>query len=117
MAGTLRRLLMRLLSKMTQPSSSTGALCSVLASTSAATNATSRRGCASASRRRELTMDREYIIRLGVALALAAACRTGTQPSAPTAALVPPAPAGYDPARDLGPLFQDVQLSHVFPAS
>src|SRR6266702_5063951 len=62
-------------------------------------------------------MDREYIIRLGVALALAAACRTGTQPSAPTAALVPPAPAGYDPARDLGPLFQDVQLSHVFPDS
>jgi len=60
-------------------------------------------------------MDREYIIRLGVALALAAACRTGTQPPAPTAALV--LPAGYDPARDLGPLFQDVQLSQVFPDS
>ena len=62
-------------------------------------------------------MDREYIIRLGVALALAAACRTGTQPPAPTAAVVPPPRAGYDPARDLGPLFQDVQLSQVFPDS
>ncbi|MGH7546588.1 MAG: alpha,alpha-trehalase TreF [Gemmatimonadales bacterium] len=45
------------------------------------------------------------VIGLVTALALAAGCRTGT-----------PA-ARYDPARDLGALFQDVQLSGIFEDS
>ena len=46
------------------------------------------------------------------ALALAAACR----PAAPPAPPAPPAPVAalYDPARDLGPLFADVQTARVF---
>src|SRR5213083_3629994 len=45
---------------------------------------------------------------LGVlsALALAVGCRTA-----------PPPVTRYDPARDLGPLFQDVQLSGIFADS
>lgn len=56
-------------------------------------------------------------IRLATALALAAGCRTGTP--APISGSPPPAGAGsyYDPARDLGPLFPDVQLSGIFPDS
>jgi alpha,alpha-trehalase len=45
-------------------------------------------------------------------LALAAACGTGT-PTPPH----PSAVARYDPAHDLGPLFQAVQLSRTFPDS
>src|SRR5213083_434453 len=40
------------------------------------------------------------------ALALAVGCRTA-----------PPSVARYDPAHDLGPLFQDVQLAAIFPDS
>ena len=51
--------------------------------------------------------------------------RTGRLRRAALAALVvaigcrsaPPAVARYDPARDLGPLFQDVELSGIFPDS
>jgi alpha,alpha-trehalase len=52
-----------------------------------------------------------------VMVALAAACRSGT-PSPPPGA-PPPAAASayYDPPRDLGPLFHDVQLSGLFPDS
>ncbi len=54
---------------------------------------------------------------LVAALALAAGCRTAT-PSKTSTALQPPAAAArYDPARDLGRLFQDVQLSGIFPDS
>lgn len=58
------------------------------------------------------------LLGLVTALALAAGCRTGV--SAPTGALQQPAPvstARYDPARDLGQLFQDVQLSGIFADS
>src|SRR3989440_9117173 len=46
------------------------------------------------------------VIGLFAALALAVGCRTA-----------PPAVARYDPAHDLGPLFQDVQLAGIFPDS
>ncbi|HEX4682591.1 MAG TPA: hypothetical protein VH277_07790, partial [Gemmatimonadaceae bacterium] len=50
------------------------------------------------------------------ALAASAACGTAVPGAAPNAAV--PALAGvYDPARDLGPLFQDVQLSPIFEDS
>src|SRR6266542_437455 len=57
---------------------------------------------------------------LVLALSLAAGCTTGTSSRAATtspvlarAALV----SRYDPAHDLGPLFQDVQVSEIFPDS
>ena len=46
------------------------------------------------------------VIGLLAALALAIGCRTA-----------PPSVARYDPAHDLGPLFQDVQLAGIFPDS
>src|SRR5438876_9407729 len=46
------------------------------------------------------------VLGLFAALALAVGCRTA-----------PPSVARYDPAHDLGPLFQDVQLAGVFPDS
>ena len=46
------------------------------------------------------------VIGLVAALALAVGCRTA-----------PPSVARYDPAHDLGPLFQDVQLAGIFPDS
>src|SRR5205823_5139108 len=46
------------------------------------------------------------VIGLFAALALAVGCRTA-----------PPSVARYDPAHDLGPLFQDVQLAAIFPDS
>jgi alpha,alpha-trehalase len=51
-----------------------------------------------------------------LALVLAGACGAGAPPSP---ARLPPPGAGalYDPARDLGPLFQAVQLSGIFPDS
>src|SRR3989442_11251890 len=55
------------------------------------------------------------LIGLVAAFTLAAACRSATS-SRP--ALQPPAGvARYDPAHDLGPLFQDVQLSGIFADS
>jgi len=55
------------------------------------------------------------LICLVAAFTLAAGCRTGTRPAT---ALQPPARvARYDPAHDLGPLFQDVQLSGIFADS
>src|SRR5256712_1806916 len=55
------------------------------------------------------------LIGLVAAFTLAAACRSATS-SRP--ALQPPAGvARYDPARDLGPLFQDVQLAGIFADS
>src|SRR5213076_704806 len=57
------------------------------------------------------------LICLVAAFTLAAGCRTGTS-TRPATALQPPASvARYDPARDLGPLFQDVQLSGIFTDS
>jgi alpha,alpha-trehalase len=56
---------------------------------------------------------------LGVvaALALAAGCRTASVPAAQTSA-VPATIAGrYEPSRDLGPLFHDVQMARVFADS
>src|SRR5918996_1594898 len=54
----------------------------------------------------------------GIALALAAGCRAGPPPST-TAAVLPQVSAGvrYDPARDLGRLFHDVQMSGLFEDS
>src|SRR6059058_782111 len=46
------------------------------------------------------------VIGLLATLALAVGCRTA-----------PPSVARYDPAHDLGPLFQDVQLAAIFPDS
>lgn len=56
---------------------------------------------------------------LTAALALAAGCRTGAPTSArPSAARLSAARAPhYDPARDLGPLFQAVQLAPLFDDS
>src|SRR5437763_7457572 len=57
------------------------------------------------------------LICLVAAFTLAAGCRTGTS-TRPATALQPPARvARYDPAHDLGPLFQDVQLSGIFTDS
>src|SRR6058998_2365456 len=57
------------------------------------------------------------LICLVAAFTLAAGCRTGTS-TRPATALQPPARvARYDPAHDLGPLFQDVQLSEIFADS
>ena len=50
---------------------------------------------------------------LAAAVLTLAACR----PAAPNAGAPTPAAAAYDPARDLGPLFQDVQTAGVFPDS
>src|SRR2546422_1213131 len=48
-----------------------------------------------------------YVLGPAAALALAVGCRRGTPVSADR----------YDPARDLGPLFHDVQLSGIFADS
>src|SRR5436309_2242018 len=57
------------------------------------------------------------LICLVAAFTLAAGCRTGTS-TRPATALQPPARvARYDPAHDLGPLFQNVQLSGIFTDS
>ena len=57
------------------------------------------------------------LICLVAAFTLAAGCRTGTS-TRPATALQPPARvARYDPGHDLGPLFQDVQLSGIFADS
>jgi alpha,alpha-trehalase len=50
-------------------------------------------------------------------LALAPACTANTHPSAAAAPSAVAAERRYDPSRDLGPLFQDVQLSGIFPDS
>ena len=50
-------------------------------------------------------------------LAVSAACAATTCTSLHTAAILPQPPGRYDPARDLGPLFHDVQLSGIFPDS
>ncbi|MDT7855315.1 alpha,alpha-trehalase TreF [Rubrivirga sp. S365] len=55
-----------------------------------------------------------------LAVVLAAGCQTAAPPVAPaTADVVPAAGADgrYHPARDLGPLFHDVQLARLFPDS
>jgi len=53
----------------------------------------------------------------GFALAavLAAGCHSGTR--APSGLPTPSVAAGYNPARDLGPLFHDVQMARVFSDS
>src|SRR2546425_12776582 len=55
------------------------------------------------------------LIGLVAAFTLAAACRSAT--SSRPALQQPAGVARYDPARDLGPLFQDVQLSRIFADS
>src|SRR5438876_8967147 len=55
-------------------------------------------------------------IRLGTMLTLAGGCRTDRS-AATSTTLHQPAVARYDPARDLGPLFHDVELSGIFPDS
>ena len=57
------------------------------------------------------------VLGLVATLVLAAGCRTGAPTSSSNVA--PPAPATglYDPTRDLGALFHDVQLAQVFPDS
>jgi len=58
------------------------------------------------------------LIGLLTALALAAGCRSGTPARASGVVVqLPASVARYDPARDLGPLFQDVQLSGIFTDS
>ncbi len=56
---------------------------------------------------------------LAVVLALAGACGTAAPAAAPPSTPRPAAaaPARYDPARDLGPLFHDVQTAGIFPDS
>ncbi|MDQ6926463.1 MAG: trehalase, partial [Candidatus Eremiobacteraeota bacterium] len=59
---------------------------------------------------------RRGAVSFAAALALTVAgCRSAT-PNAP-AAVPTPAPVAYSPARDLGPLFQDVELAGIFPDS
>lgn len=55
--------------------------------------------------------------KLVAALVLAVSCRTGESPRAPVAARQDAAAALYQPARDLGALFQAIQLSGQFPDS
>ena len=50
-------------------------------------------------------------------LALAAGCRAAPTSGGPAVATPAPAYAPYDPSRDLGSLFHDVQLAQVFPDS
>jgi alpha,alpha-trehalase len=58
-----------------------------------------------------------YAIGFVAAVALAVGCRTGT-PAEGAGTIRAAAPVSlYDPARDLGPLFHDVQLSGIFPDS
>src|SRR5438046_6326430 len=57
------------------------------------------------------------LIWLVTAFTLAAACRSGTSSRPSTALQQPAGVARYDPARDLGLLFQDVQLSGIFADS
>src|SRR6266702_4266258 len=57
------------------------------------------------------------LIWLVAAFTLAAACRSGTSSRPSTALQQPAGVARYNPARDLGPLFQDVQLSGMFADS
>src|SRR5213592_2626663 len=57
------------------------------------------------------------LIWLVTAFTLAAACRSGTSSRPSTALQQPAGVARYNPARDLGPLFQDVQLSGIFADS
>ena len=58
------------------------------------------------------------VVALVAALGLAEGCRTGTPRRASSASPARPAPVSrYDPAHDLGPLFQDVQLSGIFADS
>ncbi len=57
------------------------------------------------------------LIWLVAAFTLAAACRSGTSSRPSTALQQPAGVARYNPARDLGPLFQDVQLSGIFADS
>jgi alpha,alpha-trehalase len=54
---------------------------------------------------------------LVVAVALAAGCRTGAQVGDSRAVQEAAGPARYEPSRDLGSLFHDVQLSGLFPDS
>ncbi len=60
--------------------------------------------------------NRSSTIALVTTLAFVAGCQTGGPPANPAAAPASPAIL-YDPARDLGPLFHDVQLARVYPDS
>ncbi len=63
---------------------------------------------------RGLRSRRTFFAGLVVAIALAAGC----QSDAPTHGVQPlDSAARYDPSRDLGPLFHDIQVSEVFPDS
>lgn len=57
------------------------------------------------------------ILLLAAPLALAAGCGTAVSPPADTRAPDVAPAARYDPPRDLGPLFHDVQVAGVFPDS
>ena len=57
------------------------------------------------------------LVGLVAALALVVACRPGTSSRTSTSLHPPAAAPRYDPSRDLGALFQDVQLSGIFPDS
>ena len=61
---------------------------------------------------------RASFVALVAALAVAGGCGRGT-PADSSAVQSPARPIGacYDPSRDLGPLFEDVQLSGIFPDS
>src|SRR5439155_11152265 len=60
-------------------------------------------------------MTRRTLLALAVALSVATGCRAGA--GAPRVSAAAPSLGWYDPAHDLGPLFQDVQLSGIFPDS
>ena len=60
-------------------------------------------------------MTRRTLLALAVALSFATGCRAGAGAARVQAAA--PSFGWYEPARDLGPLFQDVQLSGIFPDS
>ena len=51
------------------------------------------------------------------ALVLATGCHPARPAAAPGAVVQPPSAARYDPARDLGPLFHDVQIARLFDDS
>jgi len=58
---------------------------------------------------------RHLVRKLALAALLAAGCHSGTP--APSSPPSPAAAPQYNPARDLGPLFHDVQMAGVFPDS
>jgi alpha,alpha-trehalase len=64
-----------------------------------------------ARRRRVVAITSTFVASLGIG------CQAGIQPQTSGTAATPTSVAVYDPSRDLGTLFHDVQMARVFPDS